>query len=150
MTCLRFSLLLAAGLALWAGPVFSETEEAFLESGWMAYQRGDYSRAISLYEEQALASPKDAGLRYDLGCMHILEGDFLKGRECLLEALSLDPNLAGAYDALGQLYERWERPEWSKPLYAAAWAPLRNTASITPVSVPCGRPARTKASSSTL
>lgn len=124
MIPLRFLLLpvfLAAGLAQ---PAFSDPLPAdpgpSQEAGWIAYKRGDYNEAIRVYEELANVSPKDASLRYDLGCLYALKGRLPEAGQALLESIALNPHRALAYDALGQVFEQQDQPAVGRMFYAAA------------------------------
>ena len=77
-----------------------------LASGWRAYQAGDLASALTAYQEAANASPDDASLWYDLGCLYALRHDVSLSRSAFQRALLLNPRLAAAHDALGQLYEQ--------------------------------------------
>ena len=77
-----------------------------LEPGWRAYQRGDIAEALKVYREASDASPKDASLWYDVGCLYALNHEFDNARDALAQALTLHPQLAAAHDALGQLDEQ--------------------------------------------
>lgn len=80
-------------------------EYAPLKRGWLAYQRGDLAEALMAYQEALASSPTDASLWYDTGCLHALTHDVTKARAVLQHALILNPYLAVAHDAVGQLNE---------------------------------------------
>ena len=116
MTPLRFLILpvfLAAG---WVQADPGPSQEA----GWIAYKRGDYTEAVRIYEMLSNASPKDASLRYDLGCLYALKGRLPEAAQVLLEAVALDPQRALTYDTLGQVFEQQDQPAAARMFYAAA------------------------------
>ncbi len=91
-----------------------------LEAGWQAYQRGDVTEALTLYREAAERSPQDASLWYDVGCLYALLHAFDKAQDALQHALILNPRLASAYDALGQLREQAGDTEGALAWYTSA------------------------------
>lgn len=88
-----------------------------LEVGWRAYQSGDLAQALTAYTHAVELAPEDATLWYDLGCLRALTRDAARAEAALLHALALQHDLAGAYDALGQLSEQQERYPLAQALY---------------------------------
>jgi tetratricopeptide (TPR) repeat protein len=88
--------------------------------GFRAYQRGDVKAAVEAYRQALSASPRDASLWYDLGCLYAINRQPDEAREALLRAMSLNPRLADAHDALGQLYEQEGRVDVAQAFYVSA------------------------------
>ncbi len=98
----------------------SRESDPALAAGWRAYKRGNIAEAITAYEQALAASPGDASLWYDTGCLHALNHDAAKASAALRQALSLNPRLSEAYDALGQLSEQAGDVDRAHALYATA------------------------------
>ncbi len=91
-----------------------------LRTGWEAYQRGQIDDALDAYQRAVISSPNDASLWYDVGCLHALQRDFDRAREALQRALRLNPRLAPAHDAIGQLAEQAGDLHHAQAWYASA------------------------------
>src|SRR5581483_9002815 len=81
--------------------------------GWVKYQQGDYSGAVSLCEEAVAALPDQAAVRYHLGMAYAALGRPEKASEQLNKALELAPQgplLEDLRSAVGKL-----RPLSSQP-----------------------------------
>lgn len=94
--------------------------QQILELGWQAYRRGDIAAALASYRRVVEVLPNDASLWYDLGCLHALNHETDRARDALHRALTLDPRLAAAHDALGQLTEQAGDTQAARALYATA------------------------------
>ncbi len=91
-----------------------------LEPGWRAYQRGEIAEALTIYQGAVASSPNDPSLWYDLGCLYALHHDEAMARSAFQRALTLNPRLAHAMDALGQLEEQAGHVTAAHALYANA------------------------------
>lgn len=88
---------------------------------WAGVSRGRYyEEPISACRKQVEASPWTASLRYDLGCLYALQGDFGAAEQELRRALEMDPRHVPAYDALGQVYEQQGWVERAASFYSVS------------------------------
>ena len=79
--------------------------------GWIYYQRGEYSRALGLFESAAKDSPNDAAIQYHLGATYAELEMIESAKERLSRAIALfdetqQPELADAKALLNQLAEQ--------------------------------------------
>jgi tetratricopeptide (TPR) repeat protein len=73
--------------------------------GWLLYQRGDYSSALSLLLESATQLPNHAEIQFHLGMTYAKLGNWGLARNALNRALALDQRFPGADDARRVLEE---------------------------------------------
>ncbi|HEX9779821.1 MAG TPA: tetratricopeptide repeat protein [bacterium] len=107
-------------------PATAETPSAALErggvlrAGWEAYQRGDFPSAASAYRKALESDAGNPVLWYNLGCLEALGGNLDEAETALERALSADPRVAGAHDALGQIAELRGNRSAARTRYAEA------------------------------
>ena len=81
------------------------------------FELGQYSNASALFNTAAVMRPKDPHPRTRLGVTLHAMGKLDEARKELLKALSLRPQHAEAYAALGAVYHAQKDPEAAR----AAW-----------------------------
>ena len=67
--------------------------------GWIYYKKGLATLAIPPFQKSIELDPKNPVFHYHLGLAHLKNGDSLKARIALRDALTLAPNFAGAAEA---------------------------------------------------
>ena len=95
------------------------------QQAWQAYEQGDFPAALAAFQQLLQTAPSDATLWYNAGCLQALLKDPAAARSSLARALRLNPYLAAAHDALGQLAEQQGDLE-------EAWVGYRNGVAIEP------------------
>jgi tetratricopeptide (TPR) repeat protein len=66
--------------------------------GWIYYQKGLASLAVTTLREASDQNPKNANIRYHLGLAHLKNGDKVAARSLLEEVLRLNPSFQNADD----------------------------------------------------
>lgn len=100
--------------------------QAFIGLGYIAYQQGEFDKAIQFYEnvvEQDTVGVSKA--QHNLGKIYAGRGEIEKAVAAHQQAISRDPNFADAYFHLGVLYSRTQ--DWQ-----AAISALQKTLMISP------------------
>ena len=67
--------------------------------GWVLYQKGYVTSAITSLKEAAKQAPKDPGIRYRLGLAYLKNDDVKAAREALELSVRLNPTSTTAADA---------------------------------------------------
>ena len=67
--------------------------------GWIYYKKGLATLAIPPFQKSIELDPKNPVFHYHLGLAHLKNGDSLKARIALRDALALAPNFVGAAEA---------------------------------------------------
>lgn len=67
--------------------------------GWIFHQQGNYSKAITEFEQSLSLNPKNALTHYHIGLTYYKKGEFEKSRTHIQEALAIDPDFMGAEEA---------------------------------------------------
>ncbi len=105
VTCWVLSLMVLSVDPVWANPVKKKYEAATV-----AFSRGKYAKAISLYEEVIELYPQLPQAYYYLGMAHRRNGAKPEDTLWLFQkAVELDPQYAAAHETLSKMmYERGE------------------------------------------
>ena len=82
-------------------PAFTEPLE---QLAGMSFAEKNPAAAIARVERQALLEPRSAEIQYLLGRVSQVAGETQRAEQAYRKAVELNPNLNGAYVALGQLY----------------------------------------------
>jgi tetratricopeptide (TPR) repeat protein len=93
------NLDIALQLAQTAKAQMPERPEVNDTLGWIYYKKGLANLAIGPLRESVETDPKNAGYHYHLGLAYLKNGDLVKARQSLQEALKLQPDFDGAADA---------------------------------------------------
>ena len=67
--------------------------------GWIYYKKGLATLAIAPFQKSIELEPKNPVFHYHLGLAHLKNGDSMKARIALRDALALAPNFVGAAEA---------------------------------------------------
>ena len=91
------------------------------ERALRAAQRGEYARAIPLFQQVLQALPAHVDARRNLAMAYLESGDKEQAIDHLLQALMLDPRDAWSYVLLGNIYAKHENdPARAENLYRRA------------------------------
>ena len=93
------NLDLALQLAQTAKEQLPDTPEVDDTIGWIYYKKGIQTLAIASFRASVDKDPKNATYQTHLGLAYAKNGDMLKARETLGNALKADPNAHGADEA---------------------------------------------------
>jgi tetratricopeptide (TPR) repeat protein len=99
------NLDLALELAQTAKAELPNSPEVNDTLGWVYYKRGLGTLAVTFLEEASRQGPPSAGTHYRLGLAYVKNGDTVKGRASLEQALKLNPTFEHADDARRALAE---------------------------------------------
>lgn len=110
MTNSKALLLTLCLLLLQPGPLWANPVKEKYEAATVAFSRGKYERAISLYEEVIELYPRLPQAYYYLGMAHRSKGTNPKDTVWLFEkAVEIDPDYADAHETLSKMmYELGE------------------------------------------
>jgi tetratricopeptide (TPR) repeat protein len=89
----------ALQLAQTAKAALPERAEVSDTLGWVYYQKGMSSLAVTSLREASRQSPQNPIIHYHLGLAFVKNGNLHEARRSLLEALKLDPAFRGAENA---------------------------------------------------
>ena len=80
--------------------------------GYTAFDRGQHSKAIALFQDAKESDLTSSVVRYNLGSIYLVMEEYVKARNYLQEAVILDPRFKEAYYNLALAYlARGERQE---------------------------------------
>jgi len=79
--------------------------------GFLSFKQGQYTTALSAYEQAKRQAPDDPEIDYALGLIHLRTQNFEKAAGLIERALSSSPNMIKAIYALGEAYEGLGRYE---------------------------------------
>jgi Flp pilus assembly protein TadD len=77
----------------------------YYSRGWDFYNRQDYDRAISEYNEAIKLEPHNATYYFARGVAYLDTNDYDKAISDFNEAIRLEPNNASAYNNRGTAYD---------------------------------------------
>lgn len=73
-------------------------------SGWSAYQKKDYEKAIKNFQKVISAYPKNVNNYWGIGLTYLKMQDYDKAQNSFMQALTLNPNLPKIYNKLGYIF----------------------------------------------
>ena len=101
---MRLPAVMLLGLLLPTMPLVAQApQDARVEAGWAALEKGDGSKAAAAFEEALKRSPEDPMLLFGAGAAAYLRGRYGDAREKLTRAFVLNPRLIAATELLGEL-----------------------------------------------
>ncbi len=86
-------------------------QDAARRGGYLAYQEGDYSKAIEQWEKWLQEDPNSTEALSLIGRAWIQKGDLEKGLECYTKCLEMGPGQINMVIRRAELLERMDRPD---------------------------------------
>ena len=111
------SVMLAAGTGgSSALPAEASARDTDYETGFQAYERGDWPAVITAMEKVIASKPWHDDAHNYLGYAYRKQGDYEQALEHYQKALDLNPHHRGAMEYLGEAYLELKQPDKAREL----------------------------------